>query len=138
MEILARCLAPGDAEGDLTFLSSPLSFWGGFDVATGRVIDRSHSACGEVLTGRIVVMTSGRGSSSTSSILAEAIRIGTAPAGLVLEEPDPIITVGAIVAAQLYGKMCPVVVCSRESLVALSAFRRIRITAIQGSDVSFT
>lgn len=56
-------------------------------------------------------MPSGRGSSSSSSVLAEAIRLGTAPAGILLERPDPILAVGAIVAEFLYNIRMPLVVC---------------------------
>lgn len=55
-------------------------------------------------------MPSGRGSSSSSSVLAEGIRAGTAPMAIVLLEPDPILALGAIVARELYGRTIPVVV----------------------------
>jgi predicted aconitase with swiveling domain len=116
----ARTLVEGSAEGLLTLWSVPLSFWGGYDSRTGQVIDRSHPAFGSEVSGRILAMPSGRGSSSASSVLAEAIRCGTAPAGIILSRPDPIITVGAIVAARLYGKACPVVVCDPGILAQLA------------------
>jgi hypothetical protein len=64
-------------------------------------------------------MPAGRGSSSSSYVLAEAIRAGTAPAAIVLGEPDPIVALGAIVAAELYGVDVPVVVAAggRDDLV---------------------
>jgi predicted aconitase with swiveling domain len=71
-------------------------------------------------------MPSGRGSSSSSSVLAEAIRCGTGPAGIVLAEPDPILVVGALVAARLYGLACPVVVAE---LGELREPARVRIAA---------
>ncbi|CAM5565278.1 putative aconitase/putative aconitase with swiveling domain [Aquamicrobium terrae] len=107
----ANACAAGEAEGVALVLSQELSFWGGLDAATGCIIDRSHPDLGKAMTGRILVMAGGRGSSSSSSVLAEAIRLGTGPAGIVLARPDPIITVGALVAALLYGTRCPVVVC---------------------------
>ena len=110
-QMVARCLVEGNAEGTPLVLRTPLSFWGGLDPETGRVIDRTHPSCGAIVTGRILVMPAGRGSSSASSILAEAVRAGTAPSGIILGDPDPIITVGAIVAQRLYGRTCPVVVC---------------------------
>jgi len=109
--IAVRSLSAGKADGEPILLRTALSFWGGFDVTTGRIIDRSHPSNGELLTGRIVIMPAGRGSSSGSSILAEAIRRGTAPSALILSEPDPILTVGAIVAQRLYGRTIPIVVC---------------------------
>ena len=95
-------------------LAAPLSFWGGIDVETGNIIDHSHPDRGENVTGKILVMPGGRGSSSASAVLAETIRRGTAPSAVVLSVPDPILTVGAIVAQSLYGLHCPIVVCSIE------------------------
>ena len=66
------------------------------------------------------MIPSGRGSSSSSTVLAEAIRLGTAPAGIVSSEPDPILVIGALVAARLYGRTCPIVLLSPSDLAALS------------------
>jgi len=64
-------------------------------------------------------MPSGRGSSSSSSVLAEAVRAGTAPAAVVLLEPDPILAVGAVVAAELYDRRMPVVVLDEAAYHAI-------------------
>lgn len=105
-----KVLNGGEASGPLIVLSGPLSMWGGYDSATGRVIDVSHPQVGETLTGCIVVMPFGRGSSSASSVLAESIRLGTAPAGFILDKPDPILGIGAMVAKHLYNRDCPILV----------------------------
>jgi predicted aconitase with swiveling domain len=120
-----RVLVAGSAEGDALVLDQPLSFWGGVDPATGAVIDPHHPQHGERVTGRVLVMPSGRGSSSSSSVLAEAIRAGTTPAAIVLLETDPILALGAIVARELYGSTIPVVV-TREPIPGGA---RIRIDA---------
>ncbi|MER9655716.1 DUF126 domain-containing protein [Mesorhizobium sp. M0152] len=101
----------GAAEGEALVFSQPLSFWGGIDAETGDITDHSHPGLGQNVAGKILVMPSGRGSSSSSSVLAEALRRGTAPAGILLERPDPILAVGAIVAEFLYGIHMPLVVC---------------------------
>ena len=106
----ARTLVPGKGRGEVLVLDQPLSFWGGVDPATGEVIDVRHPQRGTNVAGRVLVMASGRGSSSSSSVLAEAVRAGTAPAAIVLAEPDPILALGAIVARELYGRVVPVVV----------------------------
>ena len=107
-----RTLVAGEAEGEVVRLHEPLSFWGGLDPRTGRIVDRHHPQVGREVAGRILMMPSGRGSSSSSSVLAEAIRRGTAPAGIVLEVGDRIVALGALVAAELYGRRVPVVVAS--------------------------
>ncbi len=65
-------------------------------------------------------MPSGRGSSSSSYVLAEAIRAGKAPAAIVLREPDGIVALGAIVARELYGSTIPVIVLSIEAYEAIA------------------
>lgn len=101
----------GAAEGEALVFSQSLSFWGGIDAETGDIIDHSHPGLGTNVAGKILIMPSGRGSSSSSSVLAEAIRRGTAPTAILLERPDPILAVGAIVAEFLYGISMPLVVC---------------------------
>lgn len=100
-------------------LSEPLSLWGGMDPATGELIDPHHPQRGANLAGRAVVMRSGRGSSSSASVLAEAVRAGMAPAAILLEEPDLILSIGAAVAEELYGVRVPVVVLPTARLEAI-------------------
>ena len=94
--------------GRALVLDEGLSLWGGMDPATGLLIDARHPQRGMSLTGRIVVMPSGRGSSSSASVLAEAVRARTAPAAILLGEPDLILSIGAAVAEELYGVRVPV------------------------------
>jgi predicted aconitase with swiveling domain len=127
----ARALVAGSAEGEALVLDEPLSFWGGVDPATGDVIDVHHPQAGRNVAGTVLVMPSGRGSSSSSSVLAEAIRAGTAPAAIVLLEPDPIVALGAIVARELYGTAMPIVVASEPPPVRTGS--RLRVEATAGS-----
>jgi hypothetical protein len=96
--------------GRTLVLDEGLSLWGGMDPGTGELIDPHHPQRGANVAGRVLVMPSGRGSSSSASVLAEAARAGTAPAAIVLGEPDLILAVGAAVAEELYGVRIPVVV----------------------------
>jgi predicted aconitase with swiveling domain len=100
----------GEARGPVMVLTEPLSFWGGVDPGTGRIVDRHHPQAGLSITASILVLPAGRGSSSSSSVLAECLRTGTGPAGIVMRQLDPIVATGAHVAAELYGVACPVVV----------------------------
>ncbi len=108
-------------------LSEALSLWGGMDPATGEVIDAHHPQRGANLAGRAVVMPSARGSSSSASVLAEAVRAGTAPAAILLGEPDLILVIGAAVATELYGVTVPVVVLAPEELASLRDGAEVRI-----------
>ena len=131
-----RAIAPGTAEGRALVLGEPLSLWGGVDPATGRVIDVHHPQVGASVAGRILVMPSARGSSSSASVLAEAAREGVAPLGIVLGETDLILAIGAAVAEELYGVRIPIVVVpdQREpihggSLVRIEGDGRVRVVA---------
>lgn len=109
-----RGLVPGRARGEVLHLDEPLSLWGGADPATGDIIEPAHPQFGQNLSGRVLVVPHGRGSSSASSVLAELLRLGLGPAAIVLSQPDSILAIGSLVARELYGSQCPVVVTDEE------------------------
>ena len=74
------------------------------------------------------MMPAGRGSSGGSASLAEALRLGAGPAAILLLERDAIVIVGAIVAAELYGRECPVVLASKGDWEALAAAARLVVS----------
>jgi predicted aconitase with swiveling domain len=126
---IGRFYAVGHAHASALVLSDPVSFWGGIDVETGNVIDRSHPDLGKSVSGRILVMQCGRGSSSSSSVLAEMIHRHSGPAGILLARPDPILTVASIVAHTLYGLICPIVVCIIDGIATGD---QVRISSTEG------
>ncbi|RDS99247.1 DUF126 domain-containing protein, partial [Burkholderia contaminans] len=95
-------LVPGSACARPFVLDKPLSFWGGYDSGAGKIVDRGHPQAGASLAGKVMVMPHAKGSSSSSSVLAEAVRNGTGPVAIVLKERDLIISIGAIVAGERY------------------------------------
>jgi len=107
-----RIVLEGSAAGTALVLEQPLSFWGGLDAVTGLICDERHPQRDESVAGRVVVMPAGRGSSSSSSVLAEAIRNGSGPVALLLGEPDGIIVLGALIPRLLDQRTTPVVVLS--------------------------
>lgn len=116
-----------EISGTSLVLDEGLSLWGGMDPATGKLIDVRHPQRGVSLTGRIVVMPSGRGSSSSASVLAEAVRAKTAPAAILLGEPDLILSIGSVVAEELYGVEVPVVVLAPDVLASIPDGAEVRI-----------
>jgi hypothetical protein len=125
--VTSRFIAPGSARGPALVLTEPLSLWGGLDPGTGRVIDPRHPQHGASVRGRILVMPSARGSSSSASVLAEAVRAGTAPAGVLLGEPDLILAIGAAVAEELYGTRVPILVADAEDLARIGPGQEVEI-----------
>ena len=108
--VTGRVVVAGSGRGAALVTPEPLSFWGGVDPQTGEVIDRHHPLCGERLAGRVLLLPHGRGSCSASGVLLEAIRNGTAPAGILTTRVDPIIGLGGILGDELYGRPVPIVV----------------------------
>lgn len=113
--------------GRTLVLSEGLSLWGGVDPTTGEIVDVHHPERGANVAGRVVVMPSGRGSSSSASVLAEAARAGTAPAAIVLGEPDLILAIGSAVAEELYGVRIPVLAWTPERLARIRDGVLVRI-----------
>ena len=56
---------------------------------------------------------------SSASVLAEAARAGTAPAAILIGEPDLILALGAAVAEELYAVRVPMVVLPTQELAAI-------------------
>lgn len=137
--IQGRSLSPGTAAGTVLRLEEPLSFWGGLDAETGEIIDRRHPQVGLNVSGTVLVMERGRGSSSGSSVLAEAIRNGTAPVAIVMAINDEIVALGAIVADEIYGVQVPIVVVGPSDHNHLAHGQSVRVSAsVDGATVYST
>ncbi len=120
----------GAAEGDLLRLERPLSFWGGVDPTNGDITDPRHPQFGENMSGRIVAMERGIGSSSGSSILLELLANGHGPAGLLLIEPDAILTLGAVVAREMGYATLPIFLISEADFLCLPSRLRMHPTGV--------
>ena len=131
---VARPVIAGEAAGEVLVLAEPLSLWGGLDPRSGEIIDRRHPQSGECVTHRVLVMPVGRGSSSASSVLLEAVRLGTAPTAILLAELDAILALGATVARELYGRTLPLAVVEAADYAALTTGERLSL----GRDGRFT
>jgi len=127
--LTGRALVAGAAEGAILYSSEPLSFWGGYDAETGEIIDRRHPLAGQVGAGRILAIPATRGSSTTTAVLLEAIRRGTAPAAFLTRGPDTFLALAAIVAAQLYDRAPPVIALDPQDFETLRTIRRARVNA---------
>ncbi len=125
--LTGRALVPGAAEGAVLYASEPLSFWGGYDAETGEIIDRRHPLSGETGADRILAIPATRGSSTTTAVLLEAIRRGTAPAAFLTRGPDPFLALAAIVAGQLYDRAPPVIALSPHDFEILQRLSRVRL-----------
>jgi predicted aconitase with swiveling domain len=119
-ELSSRVLIAGEARAPLLKLESNISFWGGIDPTTGVVIDSRHPQSGECVDGKVLAMNRSIGSSSGSAILLELMRLHRGPAGIILVEPDFIVTLGAVVAREMDFAHIPVVQVSNEEFCRLA------------------
>ena len=120
-------LVPGQASGTALVSREPLSFWGGYDHRTGEIIDRRHSLAGQYAAGRVLVLPYARGSSTTSAVLLEALRAGTAPAAILTTGAETFFALAAIVADEMYRRSFPVVIVQETDAVALQTGMHLRI-----------
>ncbi|HEY0288587.1 MAG TPA: aconitase family protein [Pseudomonas sp.] len=122
-----RCLVAGLAQGELLYADMALSFWGGVEPFTGEVIDRHHPLSGQIISGRVLAIPSGRGSCTGSSVLLELILNGHAPAALVFERVEDILTLGVLVAEQMFNQSIPVISLGAEGFAALRDVHYVRV-----------
>lgn len=124
---MSHLIVPADAEGDILHCTEGLSFWGGVDPETGKVIDVHHPWHGLSLAGKIVMMPTSRGSCSGSGVLLQLALNGLAPAALVFSAPEEVLTLGAVIAARLFQKPVSVVRLAPDDFAQVSTAARARI-----------
>ena len=123
--IQGRAVVAGSAEGEALVTDEPLSFWGGYDFKTGDIIDRHHPLAGVRAAGRVLALPFSRGSSTTTAVLLEAVRAGTAPAAILTTGVDAFFALASIVAGEMYGKSFPVVALEPDDFAALETGVRL-------------
>ena len=119
---------PGVAEGEVLLLTEPVSFWGGVD-HYGEIIDVHHAQHKAKMTNKVLVMPSGRGSSSATAVLAELIRTGDGPLAIIMLQCDTILVIGALVSAEIYGISLPIVELEQAEYDQLSDGMQVMVDA---------
>lgn len=118
--VVGQPLTYGTASGEVLVLDEPVSFWGGVDYL-GNVADVHHAQHGVSISGKVLLMTGGRGSSSGSFCLMELMRTHLAPAAIVMCEADGIVCTGVLVGTATYGYELPTVQLTPEDYAAVPA-----------------
>lgn len=125
--IAGRAIVAGEAVGEALVTRDPLSFWGGYDFKTGEIIDRHHALAGVNAAGRILAVPFSKGSSTTTAVLLEAVRAGTAPAAVLTTGTDAFFALASIVAELMYGRSFPVVALEAEDFESLRSGERLTV-----------
>jgi predicted aconitase with swiveling domain len=117
--ITGKPVIAGSAQGRALVSHEPLSFWGGYDWKTGEITDRRHPLSGANAKGKILAVPFTRGSSTTTAVLLEAIRAGTAPNAIITTATDFFFALASIVADELYRTPIPLVAVSESDFARL-------------------
>lgn len=125
----ARSVLPGVAKGPVVMTREALSFWGGVDPATGDVIDIHHPLHGRSLTGAILMMPTSRGSCTGSGVLLDLILTGRGPQALIFTEAEDVLTLGALIASEMFAKPLPVLRVSQDVFDRLAGLDALPIDA---------
>ena len=97
MKLEGRKIYKGIAEGEAIVTKDAISFYGGVDPDTGRVVEVGHELEGQSVTGKVLVFPTGKGSTVGSYTMYRMMKDNTAPAAIVNEQIDTIIAVGCII-----------------------------------------
>ncbi|KAJ6438949.1 cis-L-3-hydroxyproline dehydratase [Purpureocillium lavendulum] len=100
----------GKASGTLIASNQELSFWGGVHSETGEIIDQHHPLKGKHLKDKILAIPGGRGSCSGSTVLLELLLNHRGPRAIIFQRREDILTLGVVVAEEIFNKAIPVVV----------------------------
>jgi len=97
MKLEGRKIYRGIAEGEAIATKDAISFYGGVDPDTGKVVEVGHELEGQSITGKVLVFPTGKGSTVGSYTMYRMMKNNTAPAAIVNERIDTIIAVGCII-----------------------------------------
>src|SRR6185295_5545062 len=92
-----------------------------------EIIDRHHPLAGVRAAGRILAVPFSKGSSTTTAVLLEAVRAGTAPGAILTTGVDAFFALASIVADVMYGKSFPVIALEPEDFAALETGERLKV-----------
>ncbi len=98
MRLQGRKIYPGVIEGEALVTGMGISFFGGVDPESGRVVEKGHELEGQSIAGKVLVFPTGKGSTVGSYTLYRLKHSGAAPAAIVNAECETITAVGCIIA----------------------------------------
>jgi uncharacterized protein len=98
MILQGRKIHPGRVQGEALVTMQGISFFGGVDPESGRVVERGHELEGQTIAGKVLVFPTGKGSTVGSYTLYRLKANGKAPLAIINAECETITAVGCIIA----------------------------------------
>ncbi|MDD2666082.1 MAG: DUF126 domain-containing protein [Methanocellales archaeon] len=97
MKIKGRAISRGVASGRALVTSESISFLGGVDPLSGRIIEEGSELFSEIIANRVLVFPQGKGSTVGSYVLYQLMKNGVAPCAMINVVSEAIVAVGAII-----------------------------------------
>jgi predicted aconitase with swiveling domain len=92
-----RAIVGGEAEGIALVSDRPISFLGGLDPESGKIIEVGHPLEGQSVAGRVLIFPTGKGSTVGSYIIYRLAKAGLAPCAIINASSEAIVAVGALI-----------------------------------------
>ena len=96
--IKCRTIFRGKVTGKALVSNVSISFFGGVNPNTGLIIEKNHPLFNKSVKNKILIFTTGKGSTVGSYILLQLAKNKKAPSAIICKEAEPIVAVGAIIA----------------------------------------
>ena len=93
-----RKIVEGYCKAEALVSAKPLSFLGGANPASGKIVDKNHDLYGESIRDRVLCFPYGHGSTVGSYVLYSLAKNNLAPKAILNQTADPVVVVGAIIA----------------------------------------
>jgi len=116
-----RLIVEGSAVGNTLVCPEGLSFWGGVDPQSGVIIDAHHPNHGDCISGKCLLMPTSRGSCSGSGVLLQLALNKSGPAAIIFNEPEQVLTLGAVVCDRIFGIKIPIIYLTKEDYLDVAS-----------------
>lgn len=108
MILKGKTVVKGKAEGYALVSKGGIVWSHGVDPQEGIVDDTKSDVYGQSIKDKIFVYPHGKGSTTSSTWILEAVRTGNAPKAIINVKTEIIIATGSILGHKLYGHEMPV------------------------------
>jgi len=98
IRIRGRKVVGGVADGVAVVSREPISFFGGVDPKSGKIIEKGHPLEGVSIAGKVLIFPHGKGSTVGSYVLYAMAKNKVAPVAVINVNTEPIIVVGCCLA----------------------------------------
>jgi predicted aconitase with swiveling domain len=97
MKLIGRKIYKGIVKAEALVTKEGISFFGGVDPNSGKIVEVGHELEGKSITGKVLVFPMGKGSTVGSYTMYRMMKNKTAPAAIINKKIDTVIAVGCII-----------------------------------------